>query len=181
MKSAPVKQQQYDDASGDGDEQLNDNIAHEPKMRTIGCQTLYREQSAQTRPFYPMPQLQRDTDLPEVLLVADLIEGDGSPGRYEAELVIRSRKRRNWEKLLQTMPESTIEPNEKRLILEAFEWENWLAREQDAEYEQRERLDYVQLMLDERTRMNATSSVERLNVSIERVTGAYERDISKIQ
>lgn len=180
MKSAAVKQQQFDEDSGDGDV-LKDNSVHGPRIKTIGCQTVYREQSAQTRPFFPMPQFQCDTDLPEVVLVADLIEGDGSPGRYEADLVIRTRKRRNWEGLLQKMPVSTIEQNERRLILKAFEWENWLAREEDIENEQLERLDYVRQMLDKRTKMNATSSIGRLNVSIERVTNKYEQDISKMQ
>lgn len=174
------KKQTCDGDSRDGDE-IIDNLHHGSKMNTIGCQTVYREQSAQTRPFFPKPQFQRDADLPEVVYVADLIEGDEIPGRYEAEVVLRARKRRNWEKLLQEASASGIEQNEKRLILEAFEWENWLAREEDLENEQQERLDYVRKMLNKRTELNATSSVGRLNESIERVTKECERDMARIQ
>lgn len=180
MKFGAGVQQQFEDENGDGDE-LKGNTSHGPRINTVGCQTIYREQSAQTRPFFPTPRFQSDEDLPEVVLVANLIKGDGNPGQYEADVVVRARKRRNWEKLLQKMPESTIESNEKRLILEAFEWENWLAREEEIEKEQQERLDYVQQMLDERSKMNAMNSVGRLNDSIERVTNEYERDMTKIQ
>lgn len=178
MTTPEVKQQKYDDDSG---KEIKNNSTHEPKIKTIGCQTVYREQSAQTRPYFPMPPFRSDKDLPEVVLIADLIEGDRNPGRYEVDLVIRSRKRRNWEKLMQKLPESVIKQNERRLILEAFEWENWLSREEGIENEQLERLDYVQQKLNERTQMNATSSVGRLHVSIERVTSNYERDIARIQ
>lgn len=173
-----AKQQQCNDDSGD---EIIDNTHHGSKMNTIGCQTVYREQSAQTRPFFPKPQFEHDGDLPEIVYVADLIEGDEIPGRYEAEVVLRARKRRNWEKLLQEASASDIEPNEKRLILEAFEWENWLAREEDLENEQQERLDYVRQVLDERTQLNATRSVGRLNESIERVTKECEQDMARIQ
>lgn len=174
MKSASVKQQLEDVCS----DEPKDNTPQGPQINTIGCQTVYREQSAQTRPYFPMPQLQCDGEIPEVLLVADVIKGDRVPGQHEADLVIRARKRRNWEQLLEKTP---IEQNEKRLILEAFEWESWLAREEDMEKEQQERLDYVQQMLNERTQMNAINSIGRLNESIERVTSEYERDMAIIQ
>lgn len=180
MKFGAGVQQQFEDVNGDGDE-LKGNSSHGPRINTVGCQTIYREQSAQTRPFFPTPRLQSDEDLPEVVLVANLIKGDEIPGQHEADIVIRARKRRNWEKMLQKMPELAIEADEKRLILEAFEWENWLAREEEMENEQLERLGYVQQMLDERSKMNATNSVGRLNDSIERVTNDYERDMTKIQ
>lgn len=176
--STGEQQQRCDEDSGD---EIIDNSHHESKKNTIGCQTIYREQSAQTRPYFPEPQIQRDTDLPEIVYVADLIDGDEIPGRYEAKVVLRARKRRNWEKLLQVASASGIEANEKRLILEAFEWENWLAREEDLENEQQERLDYVRRMLNERTKLHATNSIGRLNESIERVTKECERDMARIQ
>lgn len=176
VNASAVRQQQFDNRDG-----VKDDFPHEPKAYSIGCQTAYREQSAQTRPFFPMPKSQFDTELPEVALVADLIEGDGSPGAYETGIVIRARKRRSWEKLLQQMPASVIDQTEKRLILEAFEWENWLAREEEIENEQLERLNYVQQMLNKRNNINCSKSIGRLNESIERVTSIYERDMERIQ
>lgn len=157
------------------------DVSHGSKMHAVGCQTIYREQSAQTRPFSPMLQFQRDSEMPEVALIADLIDGDQSPGKYEADVIVRARKRRNWEKLLENAPSSAMEPDEQRLIHEAIEWENWLAREEEIENNQLERLDYVRQMLDERSKMNASNSAGRLNESIERVTSEYERDITTIQ
>lgn len=176
VNATAVKQQQFDNRDG-----VKDDSPHEPKTNSIGCQTAYREQSAQTRPFSPMLKSKFDTELPEVALVADLIKGDGSSDVYETGIVIRARKRRSWEKLLQQIPASVIDQNEKRLILEAFEWENWLAREEEIENEQLERLNYVQQMLNKRSNINCSKSIGRLNDSIERVTSVYERNMKKIQ
>lgn len=163
-----------------GDDELK--TMHGRKIKTIGCQTIYREQSAQTIPYFPTAQYECDDDQPEALMIADLIERNDIPGQYEADLVVRARKRRKWEKILQSIPTSTkIERNERRLILEAFEWENWLTQEEDIEKVQMERLNYVQQMLDERSKVNAAKSVGRLHVSIERAICDSERDIARIR
>lgn len=164
------------------EEQRENDVIRGPKsLKTSGCQTVYREGSAQTVPYFPTPRYRRGAETPELLLIADLIKGDGEPGRVEADIVLRARKRRNWEKMLQQIADGLIEPNERQLILEAIEWEQWLAREEEIEDEQSQRLDYVQQALNERSELNAIDSMERLNESMGRMAIEHDRDLAIVR
>lgn len=145
-----------------------------PPFKTVGMQTVYRETSAQTRPWLPPAKIgDNEPATPEIVYVAEMMRDDpeGSvPGIYEAEMVARARKRREWEQSLPAI--STFkEWNRRRLVLEAFEWEEWVGRENKMEYCQRLRLYIVQQMMMDRkdkTREQCALSVAKKTAELEK-------------
>lgn len=130
--------------------------------RSIGCQTQYREQSAQTRPFLPTAAMADNNVTPEILSVFNSIDTDFVPGVYEADIIERARIRRQCEAMLRNYASGTEEWNNGRLMLEAIEWTDWLAREKDLEYCQQLRLRMVRQLLDDRhkhLRVNSASKI----------------------
>lgn len=145
----------------------------EQPIKTIGCQTMYRVQSAQTNKWMPDAVIcERRPDTPELVHVAELLRADTDgtmPGVYEAELVTRARKRRAWEKSLPAIA-TWEEWERRRVVLEAFEWEEWIGRENRIEYCQRLRLGIVrQLMLErkERTQRDCSTRVDMTKQRLE--------------
>lgn len=134
-----------------------------PQHKTVGMQTMYRETSAQTKPWLPPARIaENEPETPEIVYVAELMRDDpegGMPGIYEAEMVARARKRRAWEKSLPAI--STFDEwNQRKLVLEAFEWEEWIGRENKIDYCQRLRLGIVkQMMMDRKERKRAQNAL----------------------
>lgn len=115
------------------------------EMRSVRCQTMFRESSAQTDPWLPGAKLREgEKCFPEVLMV----NCDFEPGSREIEAVERSRLRRHWENLL---PSFSKEELPKRLAqLEAFEWEKIIARERELNEHQFDRMQQVTQMIHDR-------------------------------
>lgn len=132
-------------------------------QKTIGMQTVYRETSAQTRPWLPPARIAEEAlESPEIVFVAEMMRDDAEgsmPGIYEAEMVARARKRREWERSLPSI--ATFEEwHCRKLALEAFEWEEWIGRENKMEYCQRLRLGIVQqMMMDRKEKKRAQCAV----------------------
>lgn len=152
--------------------------------KTIGCQTVYREQSAQTKPWMPNAIIgEKRPDTPEIVYVADLLHDDVEgtiPGIYEAEIIERARKRRAWEKSLP--PISSFKHwDKRRVVLEAFEWEEWIAREQEIEYCQKLRMAIVENMMEKRTNKMKINSIARLQSSADRISAEMEQKIKRLR
>lgn len=148
-----------------------------PPHRTIGCQTMYREQSAQTRPFLPQGIVRSGIATPEILHVVDLIEHDDLPGVYEADIIERTRRRHKCELLLKQSAHSNNNCNQACLMLEALEWADWLAREGDLEQCQQLRLEIVQKLLDNRHQNIRHSSATKMQRSLRRLENEQERKL----
>lgn len=150
------------------------NSIRTPPQKTVGMQTMYRETSAQTRPWLPPAKIaDGELETPEIVYVAEMMRDDpeGSmPGIYEAEMVARARKRRLWEKSLPAI--ATFEEwNHRKLALEAFEWEEWIGRENKIDYCQRLRLGIVQQMMmnrKEKKRAQCALSVAKKTEELEK-------------
>lgn len=141
----------------------------------------YRESSAQTKPWMPNAIIgEKRPGTPEIVYVADLIQGDGIPGINEAEIVEKARKRREWEKLLPPVS-SILEWNKRRIILEVFEWEEWIAREDEIEACQKLRMKIVQKMVDSRKHLNRTKSEQMIENSAKRINAEAEKKIQKMR
>lgn len=152
--------------------------------KTIGCQTIYREQSAQTKPWMPNAIIgEKRPDTPEIVYVADLLQDDVAgtiPGIYEAEVIERARKRRAWEKSLPAI--ASIEHwDKRRVVLEAFEWEEWVAREQEIEYCQKLRLGVVEKMMEARTNKMQNDSITRFATTAKRISAEMEQKIKALR
>ena len=112
---------------------------------------IFRESSAQTKSWLPECFTKEITsdNIPEVVFVADIIESVSYPGIKEVEIVERARKRRMWETTLPPIKTpSEIPP--RVAALEAFEWEEWIAREKDINECQQVRLKIVSDLIDKR-------------------------------
>lgn len=78
-----------------------------------------------------------------------MIESVSYPGLKEVEIVERARKRRAWEMTLP--PIKTVNEIPSRVAaLEAFEWEEWIAREKDINEYQQARLQIVANLIENR-------------------------------
>lgn len=137
----------------------------EQTQRTVACQTLYREQSAQTRPYLvPAAATQHHgVGTPKIISAFETMDVDTMPGIYEAVVIERARKRRQCEAMLKTHAANTKEWLSGRFMLEAIEWSDWLGREKDLEYCQQLRLNIVRQLLDQRhqnMRLNSAVKID---------------------
>ena len=159
-----------------------------PKFKDTASQTIYRESSAQTVPWMP-PAILRDSDFEtsEIVHVADLLKEDTYPGIDEVEIVQRARKKRNWEYSLSIHDEW----EKQRLVLEIFEWEEWVAREKQIDQYQFLRLQLVQKLMEKRekehnklTELKMENSKNRItdqrNHALEKLKLEHERNLRKL-
>lgn len=155
-----------------------------PTFATIACQTRYREQSAQTKPWMPDAFIgDPRAETPEIVHVAHMLRADVDgtpPGPLEAEIILRARKRRQWERALPPITAST-DWEQRRAVLEAFEWEEWLGREQNLEYCQRIRLEIVDRMMADRKHKMERDSKTNINEATERLNQQKEAKLLKIR
>lgn len=154
------------------------------QCKAVGCQTMYRETSAQTKPWMPNAIIvTKRPDTPEIVHVADLLHDDvdgTEPGLGCVEIVERARKRRQWEKSLP--PILTYEDWHRRhVILEAFEWEEWVAREHELEFCQKFRLGLVQKMMTDRDENNQQNAVSRLESTAQSLRQTMENKLKSLR
>lgn len=109
-----------------------------------------------------------------------MIQGDLFPGIKEVEIIERARKRREWEKSLPPVL-TAREWNRRRIVLEAFEWQDWLAREDQIEYCQKLRLAFVQKMIDDRKSRMKSMSGKRLENISKRFEAEKEQKLKKLR
>lgn len=149
-------------------------------------QTLYRESSAQTVAYLPeIIDKEQDENL-ELFNLAGLLPGDKPPGLYEVEILERARKRWAFNKALRTnfmkqlheARESAIE-SKYRPILEAFEWEQWIEREEHIQECQMMRLEIVIRMFDKREKDMHTASKTRIEEACQRIEKRRQRGLTK--
>uniref|UniRef100_A0A1B0AJM6 Cilia- and flagella-associated protein 91 n=1 Tax=Glossina pallidipes TaxID=7398 RepID=A0A1B0AJM6_GLOPL len=153
---------------------------HEKKPKgsqVRGTQTLYRESSAQTLPFLPRIWEDRhkleDTELSKL---PTILPGDGPPGLYEVEVLERARKRWAFLKAFkldmqrkQKAARERIQNIKHRRILEAFEWEHWIEREEFIQECQMLRLEILIRMFNDREQRMHKASNKRISMSYEKI------------
>lgn len=143
------------------EENIESGSESEERYRTMAIQTMYRESSAQTKPFLPECFMEQVDEIPEVVHIADMIDSITYPGLKEIEIIERSRKRRQWEMSLPPI----IAPEEiasRVTALEAFEWEEWVAREKDINECQQARLKIVSDLIAKREQKHKSSTNQKL-------------------
>jgi len=158
----------------------------EPKTKTVGTQSLYRESESQTNAYTPEYFI-TPNQVPEVLTLTHLTFDNGLPAT-EAELKIieRTRQKRIFEQML---PPPTDEFNleVRASLMEAQEFRDWAEREKTIRDLQEKRLQLLQQALAERDDKRLTAAgekVERTRTKKEeerdRVLAACQRRRTKV-
>ncbi|KAH8283000.1 hypothetical protein KR054_011499 [Drosophila jambulina] len=130
-------------------------------------QTLYRESSAQTLAYFPEISNKENAETLELFSLAKLLPGENPPGLHEVEILERARKRWLFQEaikrkstLLLNRAKGIATKPELRDLLEAFEWEQWIEREEYIQECQMIRLQIVIKMFDKREKeMHAASKI----------------------
>lgn len=122
----------------------------------------YRESSAQTKPWLPeitcFTEESVEVEMPEVVYITDMIDSVTYPGLREVEIVERARKRRGG--LPPIMAPEEI-PSRVAAV-EAFEWEEWIAREKDINECQQARLKIVADLIARREKKHLDTTNQKL-------------------
>uniref|UniRef100_A0A1A9UMF7 Cilia- and flagella-associated protein 91 n=1 Tax=Glossina austeni TaxID=7395 RepID=A0A1A9UMF7_GLOAU len=142
-----------------------------------GTQTLYRESSAQTLPFLPrISKDQHKLEDTELSKLPTILPGDRPPGLYEVEVLERARKRWAFLKAFkldmqrkQKAARERIQNIKHRRILEAFEWEHWIEREEYIQECQMLRLELLIRMFNDREQRMHIASNKRISMSYEKI------------
>lgn len=160
------------------DSTVNQSARAAKKSRSISCQTVFREQSAQTKPYFPPIQYHAGVERTDILPIDNIGSMDSAPGLNETKAINRRRKRLEcWNILRQC--DKTIE--EKRHVLEAFGWEEWLAEEDSIEDTQLLRLRMVEQMLEQRDRLFEMDAIKTIDESINRFNKQHKIKTSNIK
>lgn len=129
--------------------------------RTVGCQTIYREQSAQTKPRILDFQFNYGIDQPTTAIL-----------NRNADL-----KRSEIIKHLSTDWENS---EDSKHILETIEWEKWLTNENETGTDQLLRRNLVEVMLCSRMNQYSLSSERMIDRVIKRQANANGKRTEKI-
>eukprot|EP00927_Polykrikos_kofoidii_P056045 TRINITY_DN50229_c0_g1_i1.p1 TRINITY_DN50229_c0_g1~~TRINITY_DN50229_c0_g1_i1.p1 ORF type:complete len:703 (-),score=151.85 TRINITY_DN50229_c0_g1_i1:483-2591(-) len=133
----------------------------EPKSKTVGTQSVYRESDAQTDPYSPEYYIVPG-QVPEVLTLAHLTFGQGLPAsELELKIIERTRQKRIFEAML---PPPTDEFNMelRSSLMETQEFRDWAERERNIRELQEKRLHLLQEALTTRDFSREQSQNERV-------------------
>lgn len=100
-------------------------------------------------------------EMPEVVYITDMIDSVTYPGLHEVEIVERARKRRKWEMALPPIKAPEEIPSRVAAV-EAFEWEEWIAREKDINECQQARLKIVADLIAKREKKHLDATNQKL-------------------
>lgn len=148
---------------------------------------LNRESSAQTLPYLPgVSNDPEELDNLEIFKLPTILPGDKAPGLYEVEVLERARKRWSFAKALkQNFRKQLAEAREQAKlqqpehILEAFEWEHWIEREEYIQECQMLRLEILIRMFDRREREMHKASWQRIQKSCEAIEARKKKALKK--
>ncbi|XP_067623210.1 uncharacterized protein [Eurosta solidaginis] len=159
------------------------------KRKTRGTQSLYRESSTQTLPYLPeVSNEQSELEQMEIFKLPTILPGDGPPGIYQVEVLERARKRWAFARALKENLRRQIEEvktkiqlPEHSIILQAFEWEHWIEREEYIQECQMLRLELLIGMFNKREKKMHTTSKSRIEQSYVRILERRDASLLKNQ
>ncbi|KAH8249118.1 hypothetical protein KR032_006138 [Drosophila birchii] len=145
-----------------------------PPFQDQVTQTLYRESSAQTLAYLPeFSTIEANTK--ELFILPSIMPSDKPPGLYEVEVLERSRRRWAFYEAVK-LNRKKFQISEKELrfgkyksAIEAFEWEQWIEREEYIQECQMMRLQILIKMFDKREREMHAASKTRIEWACERI------------
>ncbi|GLV42597.1 uncharacterized protein CBL_03336 [Carabus blaptoides fortunei] len=147
-----------------------------PKNRST--QTMYRESSAQTSPWKSPDYIKMDHPDPEILKL-NFLKENLPAGIHEIEIIKRARKKRAWEKIMPVV-EDAASLEQRRLILEAIERDEWAYREEEIREIQKLRLELLEKMLQEILDISANRTEQKLTRLAERLNNKREKMLDQL-
>ncbi|XP_017037418.1 uncharacterized protein [Drosophila kikkawai] len=159
----------------------------DPKpFKDQNTQTLYRESSAQTLPYLPEVSDAEVAETLELFSLPTVLCGDQPPGLHEVEILDRARKRWSFSnalkihyKRMNNRARKLAMTTKYKAILEAFEWEQWIEREEYIQECQMMRLNIVIKMFDKREREMHAASKSRIESACERIEQRRQAGLRK--
>ncbi|XP_035913107.1 cilia- and flagella-associated protein 91-like [Anopheles stephensi] len=166
--------------------------SQQPRFREVASQTMFRESSAQTQPWMPTAVL-KENAMPaaEIVYVAEMLQHTRFPGVNEVEIVERARRKRTWEYALGSC-DSLDEWRQQKLVLQIFEWEEWVARERQIDRYQMLRLQLVAKIMEKRERDTHQATEGKMentkrrinqvrNQAMQKLEANFERNLRKLE
>lgn len=150
-----------------------------PNRKRKSAQTILRNQQTLTKMYEPEVAETGHITL-EVNTVAAFIKPDDLIGMFEVRTIERARRRREYEDCLKKVL-SEKDNAKAMLLLEAFEWEEWLAREEDIANCQNLRMEIMIKMFLKREDKNRMSQETRFKLGVEKITIEANKDFQKRQ
>jgi len=133
----------------------------EPKTKTVGTQSVYRESDAQTDPFSPEYYIAPD-QVPEVLTLTHLTFGRGLPAsEAELQIIERTRQKRLFQQMLPP-PTDEYSLGARMQLMEMQEFREWADREKQIRELQEKRLALLRLALADRDSKREASHEDKV-------------------
>ncbi|XP_058064885.1 cilia- and flagella-associated protein 91-like, partial [Anopheles bellator] len=153
----------------------------QPRFKEVASQTMYRESSAQTQPWMPTAVLKENVmPAAEIVYVAEMLQHTRYPGVNEVEIVERARRKRTWEYALGSC-DSVDEWRQQKLMLQIFEWEEWVARERQIDRYQLLRLQLVAKIMEKRERDTHQATEGKMENTKRRINQARNHAMQKLE
>lgn len=142
--------------------------------RSIGCQTMFREQSAQTKLYLPPIRCHANVEQTELFQIQCILNTDSSLNINDIKKIGRRQKRLECERILEQCDSPTIE---RKQIFETLEWNEWLCRETDIEQMQSIRFRIMQDMLKKRNKLFEIDLMRTIDQSLNCFTNEHQLKI----
>ena len=152
---------QYDAAHNQGDF-LNKQREIIYQTRSIGCQTLMRENEAQTHPA-SFGTIKKDGSFQEIFELKDLHYGDGLPvDMHTLELIAKAREKRTFNDALPPLSDEA-NFNLRNKFTNEQETREWRLKEKEKEEINNKRLLILQELLEKREKENEIQRLEKID------------------
>lgn len=147
----------------------------EPKSKTVGTQSLYRESESQTDPYSP-DYVVAPNSVPEVLTLTHLTYGMGLPAtEAEIKIIERTRQKRLFENMLPP-PTDEFSYQVRAQLMEAHEFRDWAERERQITELQDRRLTLLKEAIGHRDEKDANAH----NDKVERVRRRKQEERDRV-
>lgn len=152
----------------------------EPKTKTVGTQSVFRESEAQTDPYSPDYNLAAG-EVPEVVSLTNLTFGHGLPAtEAELQIIERTRQKRLFTKMLPP-PCDEFGMEVRVQLMEAQEFREWADREKTIRDLQEKRLQLLQIALNERDEKREDAQMDKVERVRQRKEEERDRKLAACQ
>eukprot|EP00931_Biecheleriopsis_adriatica_P118626 TRINITY_DN93989_c0_g1_i1.p1 TRINITY_DN93989_c0_g1~~TRINITY_DN93989_c0_g1_i1.p1 ORF type:complete len:707 (-),score=201.34 TRINITY_DN93989_c0_g1_i1:155-2275(-) len=152
----------------------------EPRTKTVGTQSVFRESEAQTDPYSPDYNIEPN-QVPEVVALTHLTYGAGLPAtEAELQIIERTRQKRLFQQMLPP-PCDEFGMEVRVQLMEAQEFREWADREKTIRELQEKRLQLLQQALMERDMNRESAQVDKVERVRQRKEEERDRKLAACQ
>lgn len=152
----------------------------EPRSKTVGTQSIFRESEAQTDPYSPDYNI-GPNQVPEVVALQHLTYGAGLPAtEAELQIIERTRQKRLFQQMLPP-PCDEFGMEVRVQLMEAQEFREWADREKTIRELQEKRLQLLQQALMERDMNRENAQIDKVERVRQRKEEERDRKLAACQ